>query len=252
MLYSDDRQYHIGVKEGEVGKYVILPGDPQRCAVIAKHLQSAVCMAQNREFVTYTGYLAGQLVSVTSTGIGGPSAAIALEELVRCGADTFIRVGTCGGMQQQVHSSDLIVATGAVRMEGTSAQYAPVEYPAVADLTVTNALIRACTEAGYPFHTGIVHSKDSFYGQHEPDIMPVNAMLKQKWQAWIRMGCLASEMEAAALFIVGAYLGVRVGCVLSVVANQIRQQQGLENPVNKDAGRAIEAALHAVRLLIGA
>ena len=141
--YSEDasRQYHIQVAKGEVGRYVILPGDPKRCAKIAQYFDDPVLIADNREFVTYTGILDGVKVSVTSTGIGGPSASIAMEELWRCGADTFVRIGTCGGMQPEVKSGDVVIATGAVRMEGTSREYAPIEYPAVANLDVINALV---------------------------------------------------------------------------------------------------------------
>ena len=143
--YSEDpsRQYHIQVAKGEVGRYVLMPGDPKRCAKIAKYFDDPVLIADNREYVTYTGTLDQVKVSVTSTGIGGPSAAIAMEELCRCGADTFIRIGTCGGMQTDVKSGDIVVSTGAIRMEGTSKEYAPIEYPAVADLDVTNALVAA-------------------------------------------------------------------------------------------------------------
>ena len=127
-----DLQYHLQIRPGDVGRYVILPGDPKRCAKIAEHFDNAHLVADSREFVTYTGELDGVKVSVTSTGIGGPSASIAMEELVLCGADTFIRVGTCGGIDLDVKGGDIVVATGAVRMEGTSKEYAPIEYPAVA------------------------------------------------------------------------------------------------------------------------
>ena len=148
MKYSEnpDKQYHIQVGAGEVGRYVILPGDPKRCAKIAAYFDDARLVADSREYVTYTGYLDGVKVSVTSTGIGGPSASIAMEELVKCGADTFIRVGTCGGMQQDVCGGDIVIASGAVRMEGTSREYAPIEYPAVADVDVMQALIQAAKE----------------------------------------------------------------------------------------------------------
>ena len=174
--YSEDpsRQYHIQVAEGEVGRYVILPGDPKRCEKIAAYFDDPVKIADNREFTTYTGTLDGVKVSVTSTGIGGPSAAIAMEELTRCGADTFIRVGTCGGMQMDVKSGDIVIASGAVRMEGTSREYAPIEYPAVADIDVLDALRAAAKKLGAVSHTGVVQSKDSFYGQHCPEIMPVS------------------------------------------------------------------------------
>lgn len=241
--------YHIQVKAGEVGRYVILPGDPGRCEKIAAYLERPRLVAENREFVTWTGELGGEKVSVTSTGIGGPSAAIALQELVMCGADTFLRVGTCGGMQLPVKSGDLIVATGAVRMEGTSREYAPIEYPAVPDLEVTCALRDAARQLGFPVHTGVVQCKDSFYGQHSPEKMPVADQLLHKWDAWVKMGALGSEMESAALFTVGSYLRVRVGTVLLVMANQERARKNLSNPVVHDTDRAIHAAVEAIRIL---
>ena len=158
----------------------MLPGDPKRCAKIAKYFDNPVLVADNREYVTYTGTLDGVKVSVTSTGIGGPSASIAMEELYRCGADTFVRIGTCGGMQTEVKSGDVVIATGAIRMEGTSKEYAPIEYPAVADLDVTNALVYAAKEKGLSCHTGVVQCKEAFYGQHEPEAMPVGYELINK------------------------------------------------------------------------
>ena len=252
MKYSEnpDKQYHIQVGEGEVGKYVILPGDPKRCAKIAAYFDDAKLVADSREYVTYTGYLDGVKVSVTSTGIGGPSASIAMEELVKCGADTFLRVGTCGGMQLDVKSSDVVIASGAIRMEGTSKEYAPIEYPAVADLDVTNALVYAAKEKGFSCHTGVVQCKDAFYGQHEPEAMPVGYELINKWEAWKKMGCLASEMESAALFIVAGKLRVRAGSCFLVVANQEREKLGLENPVVHDTDMAIQVAVEAIRKMI--
>lgn len=250
--YSEDanKLYHIQVAPGEVGRYVIMPGDPKRCAKIAEYFENPVLIADNREYVTYTGTLDGVKVSVTSTGIGGPSAAIAMEELYRCGADTFVRIGTCGGMQPEVKSGDVVVATGAIRMEGTSREFAPMEFPAVADLTVTNALVDAAKQKGYPFHAGVVQCKDSFYGQHEPETKPVSYELINKWEAWKRLGCLASEMESAALFVVASYLHVRAGSCFLVVANQEREKLGLENPVVHDTDMAIQVAVEAIRKLI--
>ena len=250
--YSEDasRQYHIQVAKGEVGRYVIMPGDPGRCEKIAAYLDDQVLVASNREFTTYTGMLDGEKVSVTSTGIGGPSAAIAMEELVRCGADTFVRIGTCGGMQPEVKSGDIVIATGSIRMEGTSKEYAPIEYPAVASLEVTNALVQAAKEDGCTWHTGVVQSKDAFYGQHEPEAMPVGYELLNKWEAWKKMGCLASEMESAALFIVAGKLRVRAGACFLVMANQEREKLGLENPVVHDTDMAVLTAVGAVRNLI--
>ncbi len=250
--YSEDpdRQYHIQTKKGEVGRYVILPGDPKRCVKIAEYLENPRLIADNREFVTYTGTLDGVPVSVTSTGIGGPSAAIAVEELSRCGADTFVRIGTCGGMQPEVKSGDVVIATGAIRMEGTSREYAPIEFPAVADLEITNALVAAAGENALAYHVGVVQSKDSFYGQHEPEAMPVGYELLNKWEAWKRLGCLASEMESAAILIAAAKLHARAGACFLVVANQEREKLGLENPVVLDTDLAVRTAVDAVRELI--
>ena len=245
-----DLQYHLQIRPGDVGRYVILPGDPKRCAKIAKHFDDAKLIADSREFVTYTGYLDGEKVSVTSTGIGGPSASIAMEELVLCGADTFIRVGTCGGIELDVKGGDIVVATGAVRMEGTSREYAPIEYPAVANLDVTNALVAAAKEKGLSCHTGVVQCKDAFYGQHEPEAMPVGYELLNKWEAWKKMGCLASEMESAALFIAAGKLRARAGSCFLVLANQEREKLGLDNPVVHDTDMAIQVAVEAVRKLI--
>ena len=250
--YSEDvnRQYHIQVAKGEVGRYVILPGDPKRCKKIAQYFDDPVLVADNREYVTYTGTLDGVKVSVTSTGIGGPSASIAVEELYRCGADTFVRIGTCGGMQPEVKSGDIVIATGAIRMEGTSKEYAPIEFPAVANLEVINALVEGAKKEGCEFHTGVVQCKDAFYGQHEPEIMPVSYELENKWQAWLRLGCKASEMESAALFVVADYLRVRCGSVFLVVANQEREKAGLTNPVEHDTDAAIRTGIEALRKLI--
>ncbi len=243
-------QYHIGVKTGEVGKYVLLPGDPKRCAKIAQYFEDPVLIADNREYVTYTGTLDGVKVSVTSTGIGGPSASIALEELVKCGADTFVRIGTCGGMDIDVKGGDVVVATGAIRMEGTTKEYVPIEFPAVPNLEVTNALVKACKKLGISYHAGVVQCKDAFYGQHNPEIMPASYELMQKWEAWLRMGCKASEMESAALFIVGQFLRVRVGSCFLVVANQEREKKGLPNAQVHDTDIAIKTAIEALRILI--
>lgn len=252
MHYAEDpsRQYHIDVGANDIGNYVILPGDPGRCGLIAGYLEDAVKAGQNREFTTYTGRLEGVRVSVTSTGIGGPSAAIAMEELVQAGAHTFIRVGTCGGMQEEILGGDLIVATGAVRMEGCSREYAPIEYPAVANFTLLSALRSAAEGLEIKYHMGVVESKDSFYGQHSPQKSPVSYELQNKWEAWKRLGCLASEMESAALYTVAQALGVRVASVLLVMANQERERTGLSNPVVHDTDLAVRCAIEAMRILI--
>ena len=249
---SKEKMYHIALSEGDVGRFVIVPGDPGRCEKIARYFASPRLVGQNREYTTYTGTLDGVPVSVTSTGIGGASAAIAMEELTKIGADTFIRVGTCGGINMKVRSSDVVIATGAIRMEGTSREYAPIEYPATADYGVTRALTDAAEALGYTWHAGVVQCKDSFYGQHSPEKSPVSYELLAKWEAWKKLGVLASEMESAALFTVAAALGVRCGPVLSAVWNQERKAAGLFEEDNHDTGMAIKVAIEAIRSLIKA
>ena len=233
-----------------MGRYVLLPGDPGRCEAIAGCFDSPRFVSFNREYKIYTGTLEGEPVSVCSTGIGGPSASIALEELVHCGADTFIRVGSSGGMDPEVLGGDIVIATGAIRMEGTSREYSPIEYPAVADFSVTEALRDAARARGCRYHLGVVQCKDAFYGQHDPDSMAAAYELNQKWEAWLRSGAKCSEMESAALFIAGAVRRVRVGAVLMVFANQTRRAMGLEDPQCYDTSEAIETAVDALRLLI--
>ena len=248
-VYSE-KEYHVNLTKGDVGEYVILPGDPGRCEKIAQYFDNPVLVANNREYVTYTGTLDGVKVSVTSTGIGGPSAAIALEELVHCGAHTFVRVGTSGGMQKEVLGGDVVIATGAIRLDGTSKEYAPIEYPAVANFDVVMALKESAKELNHPYHVGVVQCKDSFYGQHSPESMPIASELQNKWEAWIRTGALTSEMESATLFIVGSTRRVRVGAVLLVVANQTRRALGLEDIQVHDTEAAIKVAILSLRKLI--
>ena len=243
-------QFHIQCAPGQVGKYCILPGDPGRCESIARYFDDPVHVQTNREYTTYTGTLLGEKVSVCSTGIGGPSAVIAMEELHNIGADTFIRVGTCGGIKLEVQSDDVVVATGAVRMEGTSREYAPLEWPAVPDFAVTQALVQAAQNLGKPWHAGVVQCKDSFYGQHSPARMPVSYELEQKWEAWKRLGVLASEMESAALFAVAAARGVRCGSVFHVIWNQEREKAGLDQKESHDTSAAIQVGVEALKLLI--
>ena len=244
------KQYHIGLGPGDVGRYVFLPGDPKRCVKIAKYLEDAEFVADSREYMTYTGYLAGEKVTVMSTGMGGPSAAIGMEELVAIGADTFIRIGTCGGMDVNVKSGDLVIATGSIRMEGTSCEYAPIEFPAVADLDVINALVEGARQTGVPYHTGVVQCKDAFYGQHRPETLPNGPELMRKWDAWVKLGAKASEMESSALFIVASYLHVRCGTILLTVANQEREKAGLDNPQVHDTDIAVRAAIKAMKYII--
>ena len=245
-----DLQYHVGLRPGDIGKYVILPGDPKRCKKIAAFFDDPVLVGDNREFVTYTGTILGEKVSVTSTGIGGPSAAIALEELTAIGGKVFIRVGTCGGMDLSVKGGDSVIATGSIRMEGTSKEYAPIEFPAVADFLVTKELEQAAKDLSVPYHVGVVQSKDSFYGQHAPESMASGYELSAKWDAWLKCGCLASEMESAALFVAGSVRRVQVGAVFLAIANQEREKAGLPNEQVHDTQIPIQIAVKAIETMI--
>ena len=216
MLNAAGKQYHIALGEGDVGKYVLLPGDPGRCELIASYFDDAKHVATNREYVTYTGHLDGVPVSVTSTGIGCPSAAIAMEELVRVGADTFIRVGTSGAIQKDIVSGELAIITAAIRDEGTSSHYMPLSFPAVANIDTVIALEAAAKKIGAKYRTGITQSKDSFYGQHEPERMGVANDLLNRWRAWEIGGALCSEMESSALFVIASMLKVRAGGIMQV------------------------------------
>ena len=243
-------QFHIQCKEGDVGRYVILPGDPGRCEVIAQYFDEPHFVHSNREYTIYTGTLLGEKVSVCSPGTAGPSAGSAREQLHNIGADTCVRVGTSGGIALKVKADDVVVATGAVRHEGTSREYAPMEFPAVSDYTVQDALIRAAKNLGKPWHAGVVQCKDSFYGQHSPGRMPVSGELLYKWEAWKRLGVLASEMESAALFCCAAALGVRCGSCFHVIWNQEREEAGLDQEESHDLSAAIQVGVEALKLLI--
>ena len=245
-----EKQFHIHCAQGDVGRYVLLPGDPGRCELIASYFDEPYKVISNREYTTYTGTLLGEKVSVTSTGIGGPSAVIAIEELAAIGADTFVRVGTCGGIKLDVQSGDVVIATGAVRMEGASREYAPIEFPAVADFDITAALKAAGEDLGYRTHVGVVQCKDSFYGQHSPEKSPVYYELLQKWESWKRLGVKASEMESSALFVVAAALGVRCGSCFHVIWNQEREKAGLAQPMTEDTSGAIKVGIEAMKRII--
>jgi len=249
---SEKKMYHIDMARGDVGRYVLLPGDPGRVEAIGTRFDEPELVAYHREYKTITGKLLGVPVSVTSTGIGGPSTAIAVEELHMLGADTFIRVGTCGGMNIDVLAGDVIIANSAIRAEGTSREYMPIEFPAVADFAVLRALADTAAAMKCRYHVGVVQCKDSFYGQHQPGRMPVHAMLEANWEAWLRGGTLASEMESAALFVIAATMGCRAGSVHMCMGNQERRTLGYADPAIADAEKAIDVAIGAVKRLIEA
>jgi uridine phosphorylase len=250
MKKEETVQYHIKLKQGDVGRYVLLPGDPGRCERIAAFFDDSQFVAQNREFTTYTGTLLGEKVSVVSTGIGCPSTAIAVEELIKIGADTFIRVGTSGGIQPDTKTGDVAIVTGAIRDEGTTPQYLPIEFPAVADIDVVLALREAAKKLELPYHLGITQSKDSFFGEVEADRMPVADQLHERWKAWVEGGAICSEMESAAIFILASIHRKRAGGVMLMVG----AGKGLpETEADKElfhGDRAIRTAIEGVKILI--
>lgn len=253
-LFDENIQFHLKIKKGDIGRYVILPGDPKRAGEIAKYLDNAEKISQNREYTVYTGFLNGEKVSVCSTGIGGPSAAIAAEELIKCGADALLRVGTSGGINTKVRGGDLVIATSAVRAEGTSKEYLPEGYPAAASYEVVHALHKSASvllrNLDSSYHIGVVQSKDSFYGETNPETMPVEDMLTQKWSAYVRCGCLASEMECASIFSVATVRNVRAGAVLTAIWNVERTNNGLDDSVCLSSENAIKCAIGAIKILI--
>ena len=236
MEHNDELMYHTHLKKGDVGRYVFLPGDPFRTDLIASFLDDAKLVAHNREHKTWTGTLDGVKVSVTSTGMGCPSTAIAVEELIKVGADTFIRIGTAGTVKDAEDNQkyDGAIVTAAVRDEGTSRQYIPIEYPAVADRHVVDALATAAENRNKNFLEGITHSKDSFFGEVDPDSCPLSDHLKMRWKAWQRGNVVCSEMECAALFVICSIRGKRASAIMNW----------------KDMNETIQTACDAVRLLI--
>ena len=244
------KMHHLNVEPGEMARYVLLPGDPGRVEKIAKYLDDPHYVGTNREYTIWEGTLLGERVSVMSTGMGGPSTAIAIEELVMCGCDTFIRVGTCGGVDETLVPGDLIIPTAAIRAEGTGREYAPIEYPAVADMSLVHALSEAAKKLDFTAHLGIVQCKDSYYGQHSPDTMPCCDLLHENWKAWKMAGALGSEMESATLFLVAEIRKTRAATVLNLGRNREREAVTGDMSVDRDTSRAIQTAVEAMKMII--
>jgi len=241
------KMYHVRVAPEEVGKYVLLPGDPNRVKIIAEHLDNSHIISEHREFTVHNGYVEGELVTVCSTGIGGPAIAIALEELAQCNAKTFIRVGSCGAIQDYIKVGDLIVATSAVRLDGTSKSYIFPEYPAVTSYEVLQALKKTCEESRYRHHIGIVASTDSFYvGQSRPgfkDYLPRESA--ELIDVLREINVLCFEMETSTLFTLANIYGLRAGCVLTAFANRITNEFEI-----REGQEASKVAVESVRHLI--
>ena len=247
---NNELMHHIKCKKGDVGKYVILPGDPGRVEKIASFLDNPHHIQTNREYEIWNGTLEGEKVTVMSTGMGGPSTAIGVEELKKCGAEVLIRIGTCGGIDPSIVPGTLIISTGAIRKEGTTREYVPIEYPAVPDFDLVCSLRDAAKKLGYPYKLGVTEGKDSYYGQHDPDSMPAGPELLYKWQAWKKAGAIASEMESAALFIVASVRRMKAASIFLLCRNRERENEtGLTDTI-WDTTHAIETVIEAIRSLI--
>lgn len=222
-------QYHLKIQEGDVAPYVLLPGDPGRVSVIAATWDAAHKVAESREYVTYTGTYKGAPISCTSTGIGAPSTSIALEELARCGATTFLRVGTCGTFLDHVQNGDMAIFDGAVRKDGSSRAYAPIEYPAVAHHEVVQSAIEAAKRLGIAHHVGITRSADTFYASHPRPGSSFNDFYQSWWAGqfddYERLNVLAAEMEASVIFVLARAWRLRAGGI-SVVLDNVRHVSG--------------------------
>jgi len=243
-----DKKYHVGLAKGDVGEYVLVPGDPFRTPMVAKHLEGAREVAFSREYRTFTGGVDGVPVSTMSTGMGGPSVAIGVEELAELGVHTFLRVGTCGAAQPEIKMGDLVIAIGSVRSEGTPDGYVPKEYPAIASLEVVNALVDAASAAGVPYHVGVIRSVDALYSDLMPERMPRPQHLRDELDMWSRAGILSNDMETSTLFVVSRLRKLRAGtinlCVDELGAGEIHHL----DPSYMD--RMLKVAVDAIRLLI--
>jgi uridine phosphorylase len=243
---EEQKQMHIRLGASQGAKYAIVPGSPDRVVRIAKFLDNAKKLEQNREYVSYEGYIEGEKVLVVSTGIGGPSAAIAMEELHKIGVDTFIRIGTCASLSKNVNKGDVVIPNGVVRMEGTSLHYLPLEFPAVPTYELVRHLEDASNSLGFDPKIGVNITKDSFYTQTEPETKPVAYELINKWNAYVQGGAETTSMESATLFIAGAALGVRIATILvSATSLDTTKRQNLYSlDIEK---RAIEVGVAGMR-----
>ncbi len=254
MRNEEGLAFHLHIKEGDVGRYVLLPGDPARCEKIAKYFDNPHFVAQNREYVTWSGTPAGR------EGIGGfhwhrlPVCGDCGGRIDRVGADTLVRVGSSGSMQPNVHMGDVVVVTASIRDEGTTSHYLPLEYPAVADMDVVNALRAGALKLGLSHHCGVSQSKDSFYGEVERTRMPMAGHLEERWNAWVAGGAMCSEMESSALFILSSIYRKRAGGVMLVINEsdlaETAEEDAAKHMREFDADSVIKTAIEGFKILI--
>lgn len=242
--------YHIKLKQKDIGEFILLTGDPNRTEIIARMFDSYTEVTDNREFKGYTGYITGydgEKIKITtiSTGIGSPAAAICVEELINIGGKVFIRIGTAGSLQPNIKVGDIVISTGSVREEGTSKQYIPEIYPAVADFQVVNALIEAAKKLKIRYHVGITHSKDAFYSEL-PGITPIKELNEQKWKFWQRSNVLATDMETSVLFVIGSIRKVYMGSIVKIVGNTYSKKPIIKSLNMEDV---IKVAIESIKIL---
>lgn len=245
-----EKTMHLGVTADQIGKYVFLPGSVERASLIAEHFDNPVKIAHNREFLTYTGTLEGVPVTVTSTGIGGPSAGIAIEELYSCGAHTMMRVGSAASTSSKVRLGDVVIPNGAVRMEGTGDHYLPFEFPAVPDYEMLKALEAAAVKLGYPYNISVTITKDSFYTEASPETKPVYEELKYRWNSYLAGGATNTSMECAVLFLIGACLRIRTASVMISATNFGEYSNDAADYPAGWEQRAIAVGIEAMRMMI--
>lgn len=246
----EQKTMHLGITSEQIGKYVFLPGSVERAVLISEHFDNPVKIAHNREFLTYTGTLEGVPVTVTSTGIGGPSAGIAIEELYSCGAHTMMRIGSAASTSLKVKIGDVVIPNGAVRMEGTGNHYLPYEFPAVPDFEMLKALEAAAVKLGYSYNVGITITKDSYYTEAEPETKPVYEELKKAWDSYVAGGATNTSMECSVLFLIGASLGIRTSSVMISATNFGEYSNDAKDYPSGWEQRAIEVGIEAMRQMI--
>ncbi|WP_234495505.1 uridine phosphorylase [Vibrio maritimus] len=247
--------FHLGVNKEDLqgATIAIIPGDPARVQKIAELMDEPEFLASQREYTVYRAKLDGKPVVVCSTGIGGPSTSIAVEELAQLGVRTFLRVGTTGAIQSHVDVGDMIVTTGSVRLDGASLHFAPMEFPAVADFDVATAMKEAAIEAGSTVHTGVTASSDTFYpGQERYDTFSgrVVRRFQGSMEEWQQMGVLNFEMESATLLTMCASSGLRAGCVAGVIINRTQKETPDHDTLKQAETRSIRVVVEAARKLL--
>jgi uridine phosphorylase len=254
------KAYHLNLQKSHVrnSKIALLPGDPFRVLKIAEKIRQQFGgdieeLAWKREFKTLRCSIKNKSVLVISTGIGGPSTSIAIEELAMLGVITFIRVGTTGAIQKEIKPGDVIMTTGSVRLDGASTHYAPIEYPAVANYTVVDSLIKAARKSKVKYHVGITASSDTFYpGQERYDSFTgyVLKRFQGSLKEWQRLHVLNYEMESSTVLTLCSAMGLRGGCVCGVIVNRTTQEEITEKTITAGEENAIKVAVASLECLL--